>query len=218
MKEITIPSPIVNRMFILSGSSSLYVFATSLHEGEQIETSGALTIALLRPTDAPYSAIQRATTPIGGPLMLCRGQHLTSDKQNLERMENCTLASTSCKQLSCFGCWSVRRAWQLDCKRFITNRGDIVSAGLSGFLTVSGSCPAQRTSQRPSTLPELPTFSSIEIGLLFFSSSALPGFGLRTPDMQDERVTTAPPNKKEVGVRLVKSNDDSVQHALVDWW
>ncbi|KAG5442664.1 hypothetical protein CSKR_111908 [Clonorchis sinensis] len=25
-------------------------------------------------------------------------------------------------------CWSVRRAWQLDCKRFITNRGDIVSA------------------------------------------------------------------------------------------
>ncbi|KER22201.1 hypothetical protein T265_14919, partial [Opisthorchis viverrini] len=31
-----------------------------------------------------------------------------------------------------FGCWSVRRALQLDCKRFITNRGDIVSAGLSG--------------------------------------------------------------------------------------
>ncbi|KER18952.1 hypothetical protein T265_12084 [Opisthorchis viverrini] len=31
-----------------------------------------------------------------------------------------------------FGCWSVRRAWQLDCKRFITNRGEIVSAGLSG--------------------------------------------------------------------------------------
>ncbi|KAG5441837.1 hypothetical protein CSKR_113182 [Clonorchis sinensis] len=29
-------------------------------------------------------------------------------------------------------CWSVRRAWQLDCKRFTTNRGDIVSAGLSG--------------------------------------------------------------------------------------
>ncbi|GAA53960.1 U3 small nucleolar RNA-associated protein 22, partial [Clonorchis sinensis] len=24
-------------------------------------------------------------------------------------------------------CWSVRRAWQLDCKRFIANRGDIVS-------------------------------------------------------------------------------------------
>ncbi|KAG5443887.1 hypothetical protein CSKR_100865 [Clonorchis sinensis] len=29
-------------------------------------------------------------------------------------------------------CWPVRRAWQLDCKRFITNRGDIISAGLSG--------------------------------------------------------------------------------------
>ncbi|KAG5444888.1 hypothetical protein CSKR_103598 [Clonorchis sinensis] len=28
-------------------------------------------------------------------------------------------------------CWSVRRARQLDCKRFITNRGDIVSAGLT---------------------------------------------------------------------------------------
>ncbi|KER26468.1 hypothetical protein T265_06320 [Opisthorchis viverrini] len=30
-----------------------------------------------------------------------------------------------------FGCWSVHRAWQLDCKRFITNQGYIVSAGLS---------------------------------------------------------------------------------------
>ncbi|GAA52879.1 hypothetical protein CLF_109031 [Clonorchis sinensis] len=29
--------------------------------------------------------------------------------------------------------WSVHRAWQLDCKRFITNRGDIISAGLSGL-------------------------------------------------------------------------------------
>ncbi|KER20329.1 hypothetical protein T265_15343, partial [Opisthorchis viverrini] len=36
------------------------------------------------------------------------------------------------KLIDLFGCWSVRRAWQLDCKRFITNRGDIVSAGLSG--------------------------------------------------------------------------------------
>ncbi|GAA51692.1 putative cys1 protein, partial [Clonorchis sinensis] len=33
-----------------------------------------------------------------------------------------------------FDCWSVRRAWQLDCKRFITNRGDIISAGLSAKL------------------------------------------------------------------------------------
>ncbi|KER29636.1 hypothetical protein T265_03750 [Opisthorchis viverrini] len=34
-----------------------------------------------------------------------------------------------------FGCWSVHRAWQLGCKRFITNRGDTVSAGLSGSPT-----------------------------------------------------------------------------------
>ncbi|KAG5442025.1 hypothetical protein CSKR_111681 [Clonorchis sinensis] len=33
-------------------------------------------------------------------------------------------------------CWSVRRAWQLDCKRFITNRGDIISAGLSGTHSI----------------------------------------------------------------------------------
>ncbi|KAG5445372.1 hypothetical protein CSKR_104634 [Clonorchis sinensis] len=30
---------------------------------------------------------------------------------------------------------------------------------------LQSNCPAQRTSQRPSTLPELPTFSSIEEGL-----------------------------------------------------
>ncbi|KER20662.1 hypothetical protein T265_10836 [Opisthorchis viverrini] len=36
-----------------------------------------------------------------------------------------------CSSGALFGCWSVRRAWQLDCKCFITNRGDIVSAGLS---------------------------------------------------------------------------------------
>ncbi|KER19730.1 hypothetical protein T265_11577 [Opisthorchis viverrini] len=36
-----------------------------------------------------------------------------------------------------FGCWSVRRAWQLDCKRFITNRGDIISVGLSGLSAVT---------------------------------------------------------------------------------
>ncbi|KAG5450099.1 hypothetical protein CSKR_102232 [Clonorchis sinensis] len=34
-------------------------------------------------------------------------------------------------------CLSVRRVLQLDCKRCITNRGDIVSAGLSGSLTHS---------------------------------------------------------------------------------
>ncbi|GAA57874.1 hypothetical protein CLF_113299 [Clonorchis sinensis] len=33
-------------------------------------------------------------------------------------------------------CWSVRRAWQLDCKRFITNRGDIISAGLSDVTSI----------------------------------------------------------------------------------
>ncbi|KER24462.1 hypothetical protein T265_07888 [Opisthorchis viverrini] len=56
-----------------------------------------------------------------------------------------------------FGCWSVRRAWQLDCKRFITNRGDIVSA-LNTALTMStrlvmkrlqSSCQARRTDQQP---------------------------------------------------------------------
>ena len=28
----------------------------------------------------------------------------------------------------------VRRAWQFDCKRFITNRGDIISAGFGDSL------------------------------------------------------------------------------------
>ncbi|KER24294.1 hypothetical protein T265_14461, partial [Opisthorchis viverrini] len=37
-----------------------------------------------------------------------------------------------------FGSWSVRRAWQLDCKRFITKRGDIFSAGLSDDVTSIG--------------------------------------------------------------------------------
>ncbi|KER21569.1 LOW QUALITY PROTEIN: hypothetical protein T265_15061, partial [Opisthorchis viverrini] len=32
------------------------------------------------------------------------------------------------------GCCSVRRAWQLACKRFVTIRGDIISAPLSGYF------------------------------------------------------------------------------------
>ncbi|KER30135.1 hypothetical protein T265_03396 [Opisthorchis viverrini] len=36
------------------------------------------------------------------------------------------------------GCLSVRRAWQLGCKRFITNRGDIVSAGLRDDVISNG--------------------------------------------------------------------------------
>ncbi|KAG5447728.1 hypothetical protein CSKR_113079 [Clonorchis sinensis] len=56
------------------------------------------------------------------------------------------------------GCWSVRRAWQLDCKRFTTNRGDIVSAGLSGshsprlmMKRLQPNCQARRTDQQPKT-------------------------------------------------------------------
>ncbi|GAA48230.1 hypothetical protein CLF_101345 [Clonorchis sinensis] len=56
-------------------------------------------------------------------------------------------------------CWSVRRSWQLDCKRFITNRGDIVSAtqSLKPAPTMSprlvmkrlqSNCQAQRTDQQ----------------------------------------------------------------------
>ncbi|KAG5450066.1 hypothetical protein CSKR_111211 [Clonorchis sinensis] len=36
-----------------------------------------------------------------------------------------------------FGCWSVHRVWQLSRKRFITDPGDIVSAGLSGSINHS---------------------------------------------------------------------------------
>ncbi|KER27539.1 hypothetical protein T265_05429 [Opisthorchis viverrini] len=36
------------------------------------------------------------------------------------------------------GCWSVRRAWQLNCKRFIANRSDIVSAELTDDVTSIG--------------------------------------------------------------------------------
>ncbi|KAG5445399.1 hypothetical protein CSKR_104664 [Clonorchis sinensis] len=52
-------------------------------------------------------------------------------------------------------CWSVRRAWQLDCKRFINNRSD-VSAGLT-HLTMStrlvmkrlqSNCQTRRTDQQ----------------------------------------------------------------------
>ncbi|KER21927.1 hypothetical protein T265_09858 [Opisthorchis viverrini] len=39
------------------------------------------------------------------------------------------MGTSTCYQL--LGCLSIRRAWQLDCKRSITNRADIVSAGLS---------------------------------------------------------------------------------------
>ncbi|KER27294.1 hypothetical protein T265_05619 [Opisthorchis viverrini] len=37
-------------------------------------------------------------------------------------------------------------------------------------------CPAQRTSQRPSTLPELPTFSSIEFLKCFLLQGSRPWF------------------------------------------
>ncbi|KER19296.1 hypothetical protein T265_15591, partial [Opisthorchis viverrini] len=57
------------------------------------------------------------------------------------------------------GCWSVRRARQLDCKRFITSRDDIDP--LNPALTMSrrlvmkrlqSNCQARRTDQQPDNL------------------------------------------------------------------
>ncbi|GAA53087.1 SCY1-like protein 2, partial [Clonorchis sinensis] len=49
-------------------------------------------------------------------------------------------------------CWSVRRAWQLDCKRFITNRGDIISALMMSprlvMKRLQSNCQARRTDQQ----------------------------------------------------------------------
>ncbi|KAG5450408.1 hypothetical protein CSKR_201189, partial [Clonorchis sinensis] len=55
-------------------------------------------------------------------------------------------------------CWSVRRAWQLNCKRFITNRVDIISAGLMMMSLMMSprlvmkrlqfNCQARRTDQQ----------------------------------------------------------------------
>ncbi|KAG5450690.1 hypothetical protein CSKR_102937 [Clonorchis sinensis] len=50
----------------------------------------------------------------------------------------CYLQQSTDFNIRTFDCWSVRRAWQLDCKRFITNRGDIISAGLSGSTAKLG--------------------------------------------------------------------------------
>ncbi|KAG5449160.1 hypothetical protein CSKR_104737 [Clonorchis sinensis] len=57
-------------------------------------------------------------------------------------------------------CCSVRRPWQLDCKRFITNQGDIISAGLMispdalmmsprlVMKRLQSNCQARRTDQQ----------------------------------------------------------------------
>ncbi|KAG5441285.1 hypothetical protein CSKR_113017 [Clonorchis sinensis] len=70
-----------------------------------------------------------------------------------------------CKVLDC---WSVRRAGQSDCKRFITNRGDVVSAGLSGthsprlvMKRLQSNCQARRIDQQLISAPELPIFHNI---------------------------------------------------------
>ncbi|KER31142.1 hypothetical protein T265_02587 [Opisthorchis viverrini] len=66
-----------------------------------------------------------------------------------------------------FGCWSVRRAWQLDCKRFITNGGDIVGAGLTMsprlvMKRLQSNCQARRTDQQPNGVRRSSTY---DIGL-----------------------------------------------------
>ncbi|KER33615.1 LOW QUALITY PROTEIN: hypothetical protein T265_12569, partial [Opisthorchis viverrini] len=77
-----------------------------------------------------------------------------------------------CSSGALLGCWSVRRAWQLDCKRFITNRGDFVSAGLSGTDDVTSIGDIVHTGRLMLKLAQYSTYRSI-FSVESLSSSAV---------------------------------------------